>query len=178
MAFARQYSLEEVKGMLQIMEGNINLASKTPVPAAKRAPAHAIGLHGGVSAPQMTDRVQNELKKKKKFATSSYQTFEMQAGATRDLINSATGQGELAKLDNGTEKRVAITAVLTGRYLGYKTSGTKSGGVKTTTQDGLREVNEGMVLLEGFVGRLLQIQTSYPASFRGEEIQKTLADLP
>lgn len=177
MAYARQYSLDEVKGMLQIMEGNINLASKTPIPLNKRAPAHAITLHSGVGADAMKDRVLDELKKKKKFATSAYQTFEMQAGATRDLLNCATGQTELAKLDAKTEKRVLIKAALINRYLGYQTKGQKAGGVKTTAEEGLHEVAEGMMICEAFVGGILQIQTSYPASFRGHEIKNPLADL-
>jgi hypothetical protein len=163
--------------MLQIMEGNINLASKTPVPANKRAPAHAMTLHSDVGADAMKGRVLNELKAKKKFATSAYQTFEMQAGATRDILNCATGQTELAKLDAKTEKRVQIRAALTNRYLGYQTKGQKAGGVKTTTEEGLHEVDEGMVICEAFVGGILQIQTSYPASFKGQEIKTTLADL-
>jgi len=177
LAYARQYTLEDVKGMLQIMEGNINLVSKTPVPANKRAPAHSMTLHSNVGSDAMKDRVVDELKKKKKFATSAYQTFEMQAGATRDILNCATGQTELAKLDAKTEKRVQIRATLNNRYLGYQTKGQKAGGVKTTSEEGLHEVAEGMVICEAFVGGLLQIQTSYPASFRGQEVKNALADL-
>ena len=43
MAFARQYTETEVRGMLRIMEGNVNQFS--PVPANKRKPAHAVKEH-------------------------------------------------------------------------------------------------------------------------------------
>ena len=164
MPAARQYSETEVRGMLQIVEGNVNLASKTPVPADKRAPAHAIGLHGGSDHLSMVSRV---LDPKSPNKTSVYKDFDTQVRATTELLNSAAGQTELAKLDAGTEKRVRISGALTnGSYYGavtQKNNATVTAATgKTTTSQNFKRATHGRVICEKFVGDILQIQTSFP----------------
>jgi hypothetical protein len=157
MAFKRQYSESEVRGMLMILEGNKNLAKHTPVPPAKIQPAHAVARHGGAGADEMADRV---LTPKQPKLTSSYKDLDTQVRATMELLNCATGQSELEKLDNGSAKRVVISADFNGtHYLGAQTNKKPDG---TVVHGIWKRATKGTVVAERFVGNLLLIQTSFP----------------
>jgi hypothetical protein len=157
MPFARKYTEMDVRGMLQIMEGNVNI--KSPVPIGKRQPAHAMSLHGGSGHDQMIVRV---LTKKQPNLTSAYQDFDTQVSATTEVLNSSQGQAELAKLDSGAEKRVMITAPLTnGNYHACSVKAQpKKAGIASTQS--YKRAMKGLVICEKYIGQLLQIQTSYP----------------
>ncbi|MFP4309692.1 MAG: hypothetical protein ACLFQQ_20965 [Desulfococcaceae bacterium] len=158
MAFARQYTETEVRGMLRIMEGNVNQFS--PVPANKRKPAHAVKEHGGADFLSMKTRVLTAGNPKK---TSAYKDFDTMVRATTEILNSAAGQTELAKIDNGTQKRATIRANLTnGNYHSCKVETTNH--TDLSANENFKRATAGMVICEKFVGSLLQIQTSFPTT--------------
>ena len=159
MPYARQYDLQEIRGMLQIGEGSKNV--KSPVPVNKRAPAHAIGLHGGPSQPSLIARVMG---KEKKSNASAYRDFDTLVRATHEIINSAAGQTVLAGFDSGATSREMITAALTnGNY--YSAAEVKDNAPNTPrhshTERGKR-ATEGSVLVEKFIAGKLWVQTSFP----------------
>ena len=157
MPFARKYTEMDVRGMLQIMEGNVNV--KSPVPKKKRKPAHAMSLHGGTGHDEMIIRV---LTKKQPNLSSAYQDFDTQVKATTEVLNSSEGQAELAKLDSGAKKRVRIIASITnGNYYACSVKAKKKKAGIASAQSYKRAM-KGLVICEKYIGQLLQIQTSYP----------------
>jgi hypothetical protein len=179
MAFARQYSLQEVRGMLQIYRSNHAVHGVNAQHQVTRAVAGAHAhIHAGASYLDLQARVNTPGQPR---LTGTYWSDEDQAAATLEVLNSAGGQVELAKLDNPAlavgDKRAAIFAPLTpGRYKVAQAAdrsnqpGQPGNLVKNSplranagSRQEVRMASQGFVLAVPGVGGLLQIQTSWPS---------------
>ncbi len=176
MAFARPYSLHEVKGMLQIFEGNLAIQTVNPLHRVQRAnePAHAITRHGGADMHFQGNRVNTPGEAR---TTGTYWNRDDQAAATMEILNSPTGQQELRKIDLGTQTFASIRANLPpNRYrisVATDRSNTGQGNAGHLNRNDVGRTNAGALHVTtyattGFVkavkgvGGLLQIQTSFP----------------
>lgn len=170
MAYSRQYTLAEIKGMLQIYRNNrqfLGVDDEGKVQRAKK-PMHAQTLHGGASRLELTKRVNTPHEPR---MSGTYWNEDDQAAATHELLNSVEGQEALRRLDIG-ENRAAFTALLTpNRYMmanavdnskaagvGRNDPARKDAGATHRTAFAV----SGFVLCVSGVGGQLQIQTSYP----------------
>jgi hypothetical protein len=179
MAFARQYSLQEVQGMLQIYRNNhaIHGVDANHQITRANAGAHA-DIHAGASFLDLQARVNTPGQPR---LTGTYWSTEDQAAATLEVLNSAAGQLELAKLDDPLlaigDKRAAIRAPLTpGRYKvaqaqdrsnhpgqpGHLVNNSPLRANAGARQE-VKMASQGFVLAVPGVGGLLQIQTSWPS---------------
>lgn len=173
MAYARLYSLGEVKGFLQIYRSNHAIQGVGPNHVLQRANAGAHAhVHGGANLLDMQARVNTPGEPR---ATGTYWNEDDQAAATVELLNSAAGQAELQLLDLG-QMRASIQGMLIPNR--YKMSlaedrsnrqGQPGHLVKNSPQRvGQGAVHTVMFATRGFVLAVpgvagqLQIQTSYP----------------
>jgi hypothetical protein len=181
MPFARIYSRDEVKGMMQLYFQNKAVqgvdAQHRFVRSAK--PAH-YDAHAGASYLDMRDRV-NTVDEPR--TTSTYWSDAVQIDATMELLNSAVGQVELAILDDptlaGPEKRANIRTNFVNDYavaVAYDRSNVPGNAGHLIRANPLRAGSgariargialNGYVLAVPGVAGLLQIQTSYPDQLR------------
>jgi len=176
MAFSRRYTLIEVKGMLQIYRGNHAIVSVGPgdfqlVRATAGAHAH---IHAGASYLDLQHRVNTPGEPR---MTGTYWSDDDQAAATLEVLNSFQGQIKLRLLDMG-EKRAAMECSLkpdTYRVAqatdrsnlpgqpGNLTKGSQLRAVAGADQS-VSHATKGFVLAVPGVGKLLQIQTSFPSA--------------
>lgn len=176
MAYARQYSIDEVKGMLQIFEGNHAIQGVNALHQFQRAaePVHAVTRHGGADFHFQGNRVNTPGEAR---TTGTYWNRDDQAAATTEILNSIAGQQELAKIDNGVQTFASIRANLPPNKYKISVAADRSntgqgnpghlnrndanrataGATHTTTY-----ATKGFVKAVKGVGGLLQIQTSFP----------------
>lgn len=179
MAFARIYALAEVKGFLTIYRNNhaihgMNAATNTVVRSQAGAHAH---IHGGANFQDLQGRVNTPGQPRK---SGTWWNEEDQAKATLELLNSAAGQVQLAKLDNMLlpigDRRATISGPVTQGIYRMANATDRSSiaalGPTVPNNNPLR-ANAGSVqtvamAMGGFVLAVpgvagqLQIQTSYP----------------
>ena len=176
MPFSRRYTLQEVKGMLQIYRNNHAITGLVPgTHTFTRSPAGAHAhIHGGSNSLEQQARVNTPGEPR---ATTTYWSEDDQAGATLEILNSFAGQIALRRLDIG-EKEAAMTSALTPNR--YKVSSThdksdKGGQPGHFGRNDARRANAGATHITSFatqgfvkvvkgVGGLMQIQTSFPSA--------------
>jgi len=170
MAYARQYSLSEVKFSLQFFEGN-KLVTGVHAGRLTRHPhaAHP-ALHGGANLLEQKGRVTTPGEPRK---TGTFLTKDQQAEASLLALNSGEGQTELAKIDNGTETSVFIKAPLpAGRFrmalaqddsVGTLVRNDAARSAATTTHTRPVATECHLEAMKG-PGGSLQIQTSFPVA--------------
>jgi hypothetical protein len=104
MPIARLYTPLDILNLLQAAEG------QRRVPSA--APAHTLGTHLNITKQGLETRILDDvMEQATKFASS-----EDMVGCVYEAMNSASGQMELVKLDNGSQPRVIITHTPKGSY--------------------------------------------------------------
>jgi hypothetical protein len=176
MAFSRRYTLAEVKGMLQIFEGNRSITGVNPhTHTATRAanPAHAVAFHGGSGLLDMTARVNTPGEPR---SSGTYWSQDDQAAATLEILNSFQGQIALRRLDIGETSATIESTLVPARYrMSTATDLSSLAGPGQLARANPGRVGQGAVhattyAARGFVkvvkgvGNLMQIQTSYPIS--------------
>lgn len=172
MPFQRQYTRDEVRGMLKIFEGNCALNGILNGRVQRSDAAAHAHIHGGSTFLEQRARVNTPGEPRK---TGTYWNTDDQVDATTEILNSHQVQIQLRQLDIG-EQRLGVEAALThGKYriskatdnsdlggnpghLGRKNPGRVNAG--STHVQGFAK--KGFVLLIRQPGNLLQIQTSYP----------------
>ena len=175
MAFARQYSLEEVKFMLQFFEGNkMHLGFKADGSVERYGKAAHPALHGGASRLDQQSRVRTPGEPR---MTGTYWTADAQAEATRHVINSFNGQIALRKIDIGETIAVNMKSSLPPRA--YKVAQASddsnkpgqaghlvknaAGRAGASTSHAAGYATEGFVRVVKGVGGKLQVQTAFPS---------------
>ena len=173
MPYQRQYTREEVQGMIKLFEGN-RLFQRTEAGHVIRANAAAhANIHAGASFLDQRTRVNTPRQPR---TTGTYWSEDDQIDATLDVINSFEGQIRLRQLDMG-ERRLSIESNLpagssyrvsvahdnsdrggAAGHLGRNNLGRRNAG--STRQ--LSTARRGFVLLLRAPGGLLQVQTSFP----------------
>jgi hypothetical protein len=167
MAFARQYDLSEVKGMLAIYNGNQLKTATGTTPAA-----HASG-HVGSDFRDMRTRVNTPGQTR---VDGTYITEDAQAKATQYMLNSPAGQLALQTLDAGQASAVITIPLPANTYkmaavhdrsnVGPGLAGHVGKNNAARGGAGADTVNSfaasGFMKVYKAVGGLLQIQTSYP----------------
>lgn len=182
MPYSRTYTLEEVKGMLQIFRDNRAIIGRhlalgqvldIHMMTRAQAPAHA-HIHGGADLLEQQARVNTPGEPR---STGTYWTEDDQALATLEILNSAPGQLALGQLDTGagdatiraplTPQRYKVSTAhdrsdLGGQpgHLGRNNAGRYGAGATHTSS----YATQGFVKVVRGVGGLMQIQTSYPSA--------------
>lgn len=175
MAYSRRYTLQEVKGMLQIYRGNHAMINANPATHRhQRAPAGAHAhIHAGASFLDMQARVNTPGEPR---ATGTYWNDEDQAAATLEVLNSMAGQIALRRLDIGEGRAPMEAMLMSNRYrisdahdrsdrlgqpghLGRNAAGRMNAGSIQTVGFAAK----GFVLAVPGIAGQLQIQTSYPS---------------
>lgn len=181
MPYARQYTLQEIKGRLQISEGNRIVTGVTVQPGGQVTPtafgsveAHA-GMHAGASLLDQTARVNTPGQPR---TTGTYWSTDDQAAATLEVLNSPTGQAGLAQLDGAArEAFIGPVALTPNRYrmavahddsdLGANVPGHVGRNSAARTGAGATEVVQfaatGSVKIIRLPGGMFIIQTSFPS---------------
>jgi hypothetical protein len=177
MPFSRRYTLEEVKGMLQIYRGNHAITGHVPgTNQLTRSPAGAHAhIHGGANILEMKARVNTPGEPR---STGTYWTEDDQAAATLEILNSFQGQIALRRLDIG-EKEATMSSTLTpNRYRVSNAHDKSDKGAGVAGHLGRNQAaranagatfessyaTQGFVKVVKGVGGLMQIQTSYPSA--------------
>lgn len=175
MPYSRRYTLQEVKGMLQIYRGNHAMTGRNQVThrhdrAGAGAHAH---IHAGASFLDMQARVNTPGEPR---ATGTYWNDDDQAAATLEVLNSMSGQIALRRLDIGETRAPMEAPLMANRYkisdahdrsdrvgqaghLGRNAAGRAGAGSIQT----VGFASKGFVLVVPGVAGQLQIQTSYPS---------------
>lgn len=172
MPLRRQYSLADVKSVLNASEGR-----PSPVSGAS---AHAIQHHGGAAKAHLVGRNLAGTN-----SAGSYATFDDLAAGTLDVLNSTAGQAALGELDSGGKARVVISGPVTsGGVQAYAEIGEtwsppgmdsdSNSFIRDSQRNlamhgnlggtGMRSVSQGVVIVDKVDGDTILIQTSYPSA--------------
>jgi hypothetical protein len=176
MAYARVYTVDEVKGMLMIIESSQNVTityTKGKFKGQHPPAAHSGSLHAGKTQADLSNRAVAEAKSK----TSSYKDFDTMVLATTEALNSPQGQLALARLDPPTSANDAtFNAPLAGNkyYASRVSHNVKSGAV---TNEPYMIASEAFVKVCKYIAGKLWIQTSFPSQCNARPTP-SLADLP
>jgi hypothetical protein len=180
MAYARNYDVAEVKGMLMIAENSANITSfknfqkKNPKATLAKAPvAHAGTLHAGKTQADLGGRADTG-----PASCSSYKDFDTLVLATTEALNSAQGQAALGTLDGGASD-ATFNAPLTNNlyYASRATRTTKKKGTGSITHEPYMVATQAFVKVCAYIAGKLWIQTSYPSQCN-LRADPTIADLP
>jgi hypothetical protein len=184
MAYARQYDVSEVKGMLMIAEGSANITAfrvfeanmakkkkKKKVTFAGAPVAHAGTLHASQTADDLSTRVDTG-----PVTASTFKDFDTMVLATREALNHPNGQAALALLDGGNID-ATFRAPLAGQYFGSRSTRIGAQGSGQSNNEPFMLATECFVKVVRFVGGKLWIQTSYPSQMNARAAP-TLAALP
>ncbi len=169
MAYARQYDVAEVKGMLMIAEGSANItafrvfaataAKKGKKAVFANAPvAHAGTLHAAQTASDLSTRVDSGPQ-----TASTFKDFDTMVLATTEGLNHPNGQAALALLDAGQIDATFRAPLAGNMYYGSRSTriGKKWSG--RATDEPFLVASEIFVKVVRFIGGKLWIQTSYPS---------------
>ena len=183
MAYARQYDVSEVKGMLMIAEGSANITSFRVFEAAQKAKgkaasfskapaAHAGTLHASQTATALSKRADTG-----PAQTSTFKDFDTLVLATTEALNHANGQAALALLDGGAIDATFNAPLAANKYFGSRATrmGKKKSG--NVVAEPYMVASEVFVKVVCFVAGKLWIQTSYPSKMN-ERALPSLAQLP
>ncbi|MEK6481966.1 hypothetical protein WJR50_30780 [Catalinimonas sp. 4WD22] len=169
MIFSRKYTLEEVKGLLQIYRGNQAITGVNSVNSTvQRSPAAAHAhIHGGANFLEQRARVNTPGEPRK---TGTYWSEQDQAAATLEVLNSDNGRIALRQLDIGESSAVMEAYLTPGRFRVASAQDASQGvlGRNNPARAHAGSINSQGFASKGFVkvvkgvGGQLQIQTSFP----------------
>ncbi|MBI5016137.1 MAG: hypothetical protein HZB55_11725 [Deltaproteobacteria bacterium] len=169
MAYARQYDVGEVKGMLMIAEGSANVTSfrvfsarqavRGKVAHIANAPvAHSGSLHSGQTANALSTRVDTGPQ-----TASTFKDFDTLVLATTEGLNHANGQAALALLDGGALDATFRAPLAGNKYYGSRSSRVGKKGSGVSVNEPFLVASEVFVKVVRFIAGRLWVQTSYPS---------------
>lgn len=183
MAYARNYEVSEVKGMLMIAEGSANITSfkvfaaaqakkKKKAVLAKAPVAHAGTLHASQTADDLSTRVDAGPQ-----TASTFKDFDTMVLATTEGLNHANGQAALALLDGGAIDATFTAPLAANQYFGSRSTRVGAKGSGVATNEPFMVASQIFIKVVRFVGGNLWIQTSYPSQLNARAAP-SLAALP